>query len=503
MGRWLILLLALAPVQGLAQSVVTSPAPDSLSVTVYRDPDRGEGAINPRFPRGFALITEIRRIALPAGDATIRFEGVADGMIAVSAVVTGLPGGVIQKNRDARLLSPASLALSALGQSVHLRRTNPATGKVIEQDAIVRSSPNGALVIESAQGVEALRCSGLPETIVQDAVPPDLSVTPVLSVTTRSDRAVSADVTLTYLATGFDWGASYVARLGADRLDLFGWLTVANANSMSFPDARLAAVAGRLNRTSNYAALAQAPQASRLYLQCWPLPTYEGEGGDYAGAPPPPPPPPPPPAPMAMMARQDIVVTANRIARQEDLGDVKLYRVPMAVDIRASGQKQVALLHQGTIAITTLYQAHLAVDAVQDGPLTRIIRFVNRRESGAGVPLPAGAVTVFAQRGAEELLVAQSRLRDHAVGEKVELAAGDSAQRRYSQTGEGAYRHIILTNAADTSMTVEIALADNPAMPMQSPSHRLTRRDGQWLWTVTVPAHGTSRLDYRLRLPRK
>lgn len=501
MGRWLILLLALAPVQAFAQRVVTSPTPDSLSVTVYRDPERGEGAIDPHFPRGFALITETRRIALPAGDATIRFEGVADGMIAVSAVVTGLPGGVIQKNRDARLLSPASLALGALGKPVHLRRTMPATGQVIEQDAIVRSSPDGALVIESAGGVEALRCSGLPETIVQDMLPPDLSATPVLSVTTHSDRAVSADVTLTYLATGFDWSASYVARLGADRLDLFAWLTLANANSVSFPDARLAAVAGRLNRTSDYAALAQMPQARPLYLRCWPLPTYMAEN-HYPTAPPPPPPP-PPPAPMVMMAAQEITVSARRIAQQEELGDVKLYRVPMAVDVRASGQKQVALLHRASITTATIYRVRLAADGVQDGSLARILRFDNRRELGAGVPLPAGAVSLFAMRGAEQLLLAQTRLRDHAVGEKVELSAGDSPHHRYAQAGEGAGRNIVLTNAADTPMTAEVALSADTATQLRSPSHRLIRRDGQWLWIVTVPANGTVRLDYRLRPARR
>lgn len=107
------LAIAGAPVQ--AQTVVTSSAPDKMSVTVYRDPNRGAGAINARFPQSFALISEKRRIAVPAGDSVIRFEGVADGMMAVSAVVTGLPGGVVQKNRDARLLSPAALVDGTLG----------------------------------------------------------------------------------------------------------------------------------------------------------------------------------------------------------------------------------------------------------------------------------------------------------------------------------------------------------------------------------------------------
>src|SRR3546814_2886178 len=88
------------------------------------DLSRGEGNINLDWLNGFALITEHRRIAVPAGESIIRFEGVANGMIAVSAVVTGLPGGVVQKNRNAALLSPAALLDGTLGNRVNIRRTD-------------------------------------------------------------------------------------------------------------------------------------------------------------------------------------------------------------------------------------------------------------------------------------------------------------------------------------------------------------------------------------------
>ena len=44
----------------------------------------------------------------------------------------------------------------------------------------------GALVLETAEGFEALRCTGLAETIVYDEVPAGLSARPTLSVRTRS-----------------------------------------------------------------------------------------------------------------------------------------------------------------------------------------------------------------------------------------------------------------------------------------------------------------------------
>lgn len=53
----------------------------------------------------------------------------------VSAIVEGLPGGTVEKNRDARLLSPASLVDGALGRGVTLTRTDRAPGQRREEEA--------------------------------------------------------------------------------------------------------------------------------------------------------------------------------------------------------------------------------------------------------------------------------------------------------------------------------------------------------------------------------
>src|SRR3546814_4397175 len=132
-------------------------------------------------------------------------------MISVSAIVTGLPGGVVQKNRDAALLSPASLLDGSLGNRVHIRRTDGATGNVTEEEAIIRSGAAGAVVLQTPEGYEALRCTGIPETIVYDGVPEGLTAKPTLSVTTRNPAAQRATGTRNYLSQGFDSASNYVA----------------------------------------------------------------------------------------------------------------------------------------------------------------------------------------------------------------------------------------------------------------------------------------------------
>ena len=256
---FIVSLLALAiPAAAQDRTVVEASEPESLAVTVYRDPNRGiGGTMNTDWPQGFAMISETRTVTLPPGESRIRFEGVAEGMVAVSAIVTGLPGGTIEKNRNADLLSPAALVNGSLGNRVTITRTSPGSGEAQSEDAIIRTRADGGLVLQTQEGFEAVRCSGLPERLTFDDVPAGLSADPIFSIDTRDPGGGTYMVTLSYLAWGFDWEASYVATLheGRDpdnlRFDLTSWLTILNDNGQSFEDAELMAVAGTLNVTSD------------------------------------------------------------------------------------------------------------------------------------------------------------------------------------------------------------------------------------------------------------
>jgi hypothetical protein len=268
--RWIGLLMLATPSLAWAQQVVTSSVISDVAITVYRDPYRDEGAMNAAWPGGYALITETRTITLPKGESQLRFEDVAEGLLPETAIITGLPSAVREKNRDARLISPAGLVDAWLKRRVWLRRTDPATGKLREQIGVIQSGPDGGVVIQTEGGVEALRCSGLPERMVYSGVPGTLSARPTLSILTKSDRAVTATIQLTYMAQGFDWSASYVGNLAPEgkQMSLFAWLTVANGGQQSFPDARLQVVAGKPNKRPNTPP--PAPPSAWLNLQCWP-----------------------------------------------------------------------------------------------------------------------------------------------------------------------------------------------------------------------------------------
>ncbi|MFN3725010.1 MAG: DUF4139 domain-containing protein [Allosphingosinicella sp.] len=514
MRRWrlpaaVLASLALGAGVAEAQSVVASPAPASVDVTVYRNPSRGPAQeLDLDWLGGFALVSETRTVTLPAGESEIRFEGVAGGIVPQSAIVTGFPEGIVERNRDAYLLSPGTLLERSLGRRVTIRRTSRATGEVREEEAVIRSGAEGAVVLQTAAGFEALRCTGLSETIVYPEVPPGLSSRPTLSVRARSAQPITATVTLSYLAQGFDWQANYIADLSPDgrTVQLFAWLTLASTDETSFRDADVQAVAGRLNREQ---VEIQEPEASPLNLQCWPAASTsdidtEEDPRAYGRGPAPPLMAPSPMAAVSAEEYDNITVTGSRIVRPEELGDLKLFRLPEPVTVAANSQKQVALLVQPRVAVQTVFRSRLDPSSVDESlPTTRYLVTRNRTAEGLGVTLPAGGVSLFTRAAGRRLLIGQGSVADRAIGDDVEIQLGESSGVRVTvregEVGEN-WANYILTVTNDQARPVryeaEFALDDDERFdPRTAPRQR---RDGRPLWTTTVPANGRATFRYRI-----
>ncbi|MBL8650584.1 MAG: hypothetical protein JNL35_09310 [Sphingopyxis sp.] len=485
--------------------VVQSVKLDDVAVTVYRAPYRSSGGIDPDWPEGFAFITETRTIDLPAGTAMLRFEGVAEGLLPETAVVGGLPDGVREKNRDARLLSPAGLVDAYLKRRVTLQRTDPATGKARRQDAVIQAGPNGGVLLKTAEGYEALGCSGLPERMTYGGVPKDLSAKPTLSVLVESDRARRVTVQLLYLAEGFDWSAHYVAERSADTptLAMTGWITLANGGVTGFSGAQLNVIAGRLEKQES----AGAPEADAgpLLLQCWPMditsthplwelpplvPVRGSQDGYYGGE-------------LMVTAQrrieymQDVplavaAVSADFLAAQENLGDLKYYRLPFRTDVAAKQQKQVALVAKDVVRFAPLYGAYLdGGPADHIAPAEVMMRIRNSTVDGLGVALPAGAVTIFEAVDGERLLVGESGIGDKAIDERVDLYLGESGgvhirsvERAPPRKGVREWEVTISNDGADAA-DVELLMS----YPLDPPPTDWERRGAYWVWRVEVPAN--------------
>ncbi|MFT4026884.1 MAG: hypothetical protein QM676_08800 [Novosphingobium sp.] len=520
MRRLAAFLLALAiPGAALAAPpVITSGAPDTVAVTLYRDPDRGNAAINRAMPRSFALIVETRTVTLPPGETVVRFEGVASGIVPQSAILFGTDPR--ERNRDAALLSQKGLVDAFTGQQVIVRRTDPATGKVTEESATIRSAAD-RLIVSTERGSEALYCSGMAQTLIYPGAPATLSAKPVLSMTTKDQPGGKTTITLAYLATGFDWDATYVGTLsdGGKTLSLLGWMTMASGDDTSFPEATAAAVAGRINRSEDTrddtgrVAVQQARSLNKT-ANCWPsqrthnVPfvsielnvgdsmvssrAYDREAGfraDVMVAP-------PPPLPAPMMAKASVV------ARAESLGDLKLYSIPVPVTVAARSQKQVAFLVKNAIKGTLIYRTQ-AGPGEPDGVQT-LFRFRNRKQDGAGDPLPAGKAVLYQDTAHGRLALAEASLPDKAADEEVELALGPTDNVTLETTDEAlpggkvtAYAATI-RNANPFPVRFEVDFPKGTGRVFSGISGTVIDKPAKRVWTATIPANNSVGLTYRV-----
>lgn len=505
------LLFLFAPLAAHGQvPVVTSAAPDKVAVTLYRDPNRGDREIDRDRPESFALISETRTITLPPGVATVRFEGVAGGIVPQSAILFGAEQR--ERNRDAGLLSQSGLVDAYTGQQVILRRTNPATGKRVEERATIRSAAN-RMVIQTAQGAEAVYCTGLAQTLLYPGAPASLSAKPVLTMTTRDQPGGQVTVTLAYIATGFDWDATYVGTLAPDGsgLDLFAWLTMASSDETSFVDATTAAVAGRVNRsdeTQDDLGLEAIESARWLNREtyCWPQGTTSDRLTTLAE-------PLPAPAPMAMdMAAGEIVVTGTRldfraasaaipvsvVAKAENLGDLKLYRIPVPVTVAAQSQKQVAFLANRRIKGALVYRSKASWGDPEEPEL--LFRFRNTKANGLGTPVPAGKAVLYQDSAWGRQLVGESNVQDKTIDEEIELVFGEAQNVTIEDDSDsikdGDRFTVTVRNANPFPVRFELEFTNRADRVLRRTSVKVTKKPGKSVLAATLPANGTARFRY-------
>lgn len=527
MRRLLILaltLLAASPASAQQVHEVAASAPSDISVTIYRAPSRNGGSIRLDGLGGFAVVTETRTVRIPAGRSRLRFEGVVDGILPESAIVSGLPGGVIEKNRDAALLSPSSLMRAVRGKSVTLKRTDPRTGKPMLVEAEIVSASEDGVVFKTPSGTEALRCTGLPETFRYSSGAEGLSARPTLSVMTRSSKAVTTTITLTYIAEGFDWSANYTAHINPDgkTMDIGGWITLANGNGMSLPNARTQIVAGGLNRAYVRKFMTGQPQ---VVARCWPsqrthqVPrkpeqpyqlvrpymaggfASDAEAGEIIVTsqrrnknelmPPPAPmamaaPPPPPPPP-------------------EQLGDLKLYRVPQRTTVAGMQMKQTRLVEQQGVPFERIHTGTIVGVVYGDSPQVQnafvILRTRNTKANNLGLPLPAGAFVIEQDHFGRTMRIAEPDLRDTAEDEKIELGAGispDVTITRRTVRREG-YRHWVeveIASAAPQDIALELKVPLYGNQKLLEASVPWEKRDGVPLFALSLQSGASVTLRF-------
>jgi hypothetical protein len=464
----------------VAAALTATPAlADEVSVGI----DRQTGIAVTIYNGDLALIRDQRKVDLVSGLNELAFIDVSAGIRPETALLTTQGGGLLvtEQNFDFDLLTPQKLLEKSVGGTIRVIRTNPTTGADSSEDAKVLSVAQGMVVLQIGDRIE----TAVPGRLVFSAVPPNLRARPTLVTKALSEKAGPATVSLSYLSRGLSWQADYVASLSADEktIDLNGQVTLTNQSGVTYKDAKLQLVAGHINQVVD--------ELTRRRFEELQIST--AASGPY-----------------------EMV--------EETSFEYHLYRLDTLVTIQQNQTKQVGMIAAAGIPVTKEYLVANAADIrsryshrYREGErvnATVKLKFVNDAKSNLGMPLPKGVIRVYKADSQNEAVFVGEDAIDHTPkNESAELALGQafditarSAQTDYEQVGERIYEtayEIEIKNAKKEAVTVDLyeQMTGDWEILTESLEHRMLDDDTAG-WRVEVPAEGSGKLRFRLRIQR-
>lgn len=375
-GLGLAIGAALLPLAAAAQE----PAgPDRVALTIYN--------------QNIALVEDVRTLTLPAGRTRQQFPGVSASIRPETVGISGRGLEVVEQNFDYDLLTPDKLMQSAVGEEIGLVRINPGTGAEETVRATVLAANQG-VVLRIGDHVEVLRDDGVPTRVIFDEVPANLRPRPTLTVTLDAEGAGSRETTLSYLTTGLQWKADYVARFdeAAGRLDLNGWITVTNNSGSSFNQAETRVVAGDI------ALIEPVYNPYQQYRPQPPRPRGDRGDGTEQGGP-------------------------------GGLADVYVYPLPEPVTVANNQTKQVGLLDVAGVSAAKRYRAEFPTFETLEQPQAAdvAVTFSNSQAAGLGRALPAGVMRVYVRdSNGEPRFIGEDALDHTPGGSEIAVTTGQA-----------------------------------------------------------------------------
>jgi hypothetical protein len=457
--RWFLLATAFLampataqPAAGPAAAPVPGPAPSgNLAVTIYNE--------------DLALVQDTRQLDLPAGRSRQEFPGVSGRISPETVTLSGAGVGIVEQNFDFDLLSPQALMEKAVGETITLVRTNPATGAELRERARVLAA-NGGVVLQIGERIEVLRDDGLPVRVIFDRVPENLRARPPLSVTVDSRAPGARPVTLSYLTKGIGWKADYVALFDeqAGKLDVQGWVTLTNTTGTTFEAADTVLVAGDLSDSNGGYRPARRGRTTR--------------GG-------------------------------TETSERESVGDFYLYPLKERTTIANQQTKQVSFLDVNGAVARRAYVYRSGWLATHDEPESAqsVLQFSSSRGEGLGDALPAGTVRVYQKdaRGKAQF-VGENQIGHTPMGSDISLATGEafdvkvqSVVEKREKTGDNRWRTTMryeLSNARPNPVAVDVVQSGfSGDSRVRDESLKSSRRSADEIaWRVPVPANGKATL---------
>lgn len=383
---------------------------------------------------------------------------------------------VLEQNYEYDLMSPAKLLDKYVGKKIKLIEWKQYQDRKETVEATLLSNNQGPIY---QVGSEIYL--GHPGVQVLPELPENLIDKPTLTWTYDNRAAEPQTLEVSYLTNNITWSADYVMTL--DETDtsagLAGWVTVDNKSGAAYRDAKLKLVAGQIHR-------AQDRQRDQF----------------------------------AMMAMESLKARQASAFQEEAFFEYHIYDLQRPTTLKQMQTKQIGLLESEGIPVRKEfllyglqhYFTYRFQERIEKQPVKVTVRFKNEKESGLGMPLPAGIVRLYKRDGSGQLqLIGEDRIDHTPKDEEVRLEVGeafdvvaDRVQTDYKAITSNLHEsewEITLRNHKKEAVTVALMEPIFGNWKVIRNSHPFTKVDAHTLrFDVPVPQDGEVKVTYRVQV---
>ena len=491
----LFALNAVAAESDVSLTVYSSAQPGGIPAEWYR-PLPGVGSPMASQLPGFALVRLDRELQIPRGRGTIQFSDVAALIDPTTVQFLSMtdPEGtkVLEQSFQFDLVSQDKLLSRYVDRDVSVVQRSAEGEKVIDGTLV---SSNDGLVIRGADGqVRALREWS---SVRFGELPGGLITRPTLEWDVLSGRGGMQKARVSYQTGGITWWADYnlIFTEGTDAnsgfVDVGAWVSLLNQSGARYQDAKLKLIAGDVNRAQP---LPQAVLSKRAY---------------------------------------DMAVTAEAAPagfEEKSFFEYHLYTLGRPATIPNNSTKQIELFDTATRVpakkqlvyyggdLGGLYGVPMTERELGPSSNTEVdvwLTFRNDKDSGMGMPLPAGRIRVSQQDEADGSLefIGEDTVKHTPKDEDVRVklgkafdVVGERRQTDYTVNSKGR----VMEEAFEIKLRnhkmqpVDVVVRENlyrwSQWTLLEQSQTSVKKDARTIeFPVKVAADGEATVTYRVR----
>jgi hypothetical protein len=432
--------------------LATSSVADDLAVTIYNN--------------NLGVISETRPLEFDKGVGRLAFRDVPYQINAASVrfevIDADLKVAILEQNYAYDLVSPNSLYAKYIDQPIELITEQ---GTLYTGDLLAYA--NNTFTLRELSGrIKIIGMHNIVETSFP-LLPAGLITRPTLFWEYESDKAGTFDCQVSYQTAGMEWQAEYVGILDSKetQLDLSGWASIDNKSGKTYIDAKLKLIAGDIHR---------APRKEKY---------------------------------MRSMSSDGMATSAPRF-QEKAFFEYHMYTLPRPATLANKETKQISLFEPATAGVEKVYYYRPHLNPTE---VAVTIECVNSKETGLGMPLPAGRVRIFkADDDGSLILLGEDNVGHTPKDEEISLTIGNAfdikatetmlSQTRISKLAEDRKFEIELRNHKTEDVLIRVEKRLWGIFEVTQSSHKYEKKDASTIaFAIPVGAESETKVTFTVR----